>query len=306
MLRRSAGLSSPQLFGRTMPVLCAAAPTAPVDQRKLIQQLRARTDAPILDCKRALNECGAGDIEKCVEWLKKKGVASADKKLARETAFGVVGVAVARRECGEALGAVVFQLCSETDFAARNEKFLALAAELGSDMEALIRAGSWEPLQSVEAAVSHFHAKVAGVVAQVGENIAIRKVAPLTLPTVDGDGSGANVSRHVGCYVHGNTDGAKNAGSLVAVTFLTGAAGPTTPQTIEVANDIAQTCVANYYATDTPLLQHVMLGYPNDLTIAGLAKREQLALRRVFMLGGNDDARDEVIGAAVAAAVAKN
>jgi len=82
----------------------------------LVKELREKTGAGMMDCKRALGET-AGDIEGAVDWLRKKGLAAAAKKAGRVAAEGLVGVATS----GNA-GAVA-EVNSETDFVARNEAF---------------------------------------------------------------------------------------------------------------------------------------------------------------------------------------
>src|SRR3954453_2800263 len=82
----------------------------------LVKELREKTGAGMMDCKRALGET-QGDIEGAVDWLRKKGLAAAAKKAGRIAAEGLVGVATSG-----AAGAVV-EVNSETDFVARNEAF---------------------------------------------------------------------------------------------------------------------------------------------------------------------------------------
>src|ERR1700674_2799625 len=82
----------------------------------LVKELREKTGAGMMDCKRALGET-SGDIEGAVDWLRKKGLAAAAKKAGRIAAEGVGGVATR----GTA-GAVV-EINSETDFVARNDAF---------------------------------------------------------------------------------------------------------------------------------------------------------------------------------------
>src|SRR6202011_3689530 len=84
----------------------------------LVKELRDRTGAGMMDCKRALGDTG-GDVEAAVDWLRKKGLAAAAKKAGRVAADGLVGIATR----GTA-GAVV-EVNSETDFVARNEVFQA-------------------------------------------------------------------------------------------------------------------------------------------------------------------------------------
>src|SRR5580765_996956 len=106
----------------------------------LVKELRDKTGAGMMDCKKALGETG-GDMEGAVDWLRTKGLAAAAKKAGRVAAEGLVGVATR----GPA-GAVV-EVNSETDFVARNELFQgfvravsALAVGADGDVEALKQA----------------------------------------------------------------------------------------------------------------------------------------------------------------------
>ena len=82
----------------------------------LVKELREKTGAGMMDCKRALDD-SAGDIEAAVDWLRKKGLSAAAKKAGRLAAEGLIGVATRGP-----LGAVV-EINSETDFVARNQAF---------------------------------------------------------------------------------------------------------------------------------------------------------------------------------------
>src|ERR1700731_1844716 len=102
----------------------------------LVKELREKTGAGMMDCKKALAET-AGDLEGAVDWLRKKGLSAAAKKAGRVAAEGLVGAAVEGRT-----GALV-EVNSETDFVARNDKFQAfvaaaskLALKTGADAEA--------------------------------------------------------------------------------------------------------------------------------------------------------------------------
>ncbi|MDR2577088.1 MAG: translation elongation factor Ts [Puniceicoccales bacterium] len=92
---------------------------------KLVGELRERTGAGLMDCKKALEECGS-DIEKAVIVLKKKGIASADKKAQRQAAEGLVTSYI---HTGGRIG-VLLQLNCETDFVAKNDQFIALAHDI--------------------------------------------------------------------------------------------------------------------------------------------------------------------------------
>src|SRR5206468_12592448 len=89
----------------------------------LVKELREKTGAGMMDCKRALGESD-GDIEAAVDWLRKKGLSAAAKKAGRVAAEGLIGVATRGP-----VGAVV-EVNSETDFVARNKDFQSFVQAL--------------------------------------------------------------------------------------------------------------------------------------------------------------------------------
>jgi elongation factor Ts len=99
---------------------------------QMIKELRAKTGAGIVDCKKALQEAG-GDIEKAVEILRKKGAAKAAKKAERATAEGAVFSYI---HGGGKVGVLV-ELNCETDFVARNETFKELGHEIAMQIAAM-------------------------------------------------------------------------------------------------------------------------------------------------------------------------
>ncbi|MCX5928232.1 MAG: translation elongation factor Ts, partial [Synechococcus sp. LacPavin_0920_WC12_MAG_50_7] len=85
---------------------------------KLVKELRDQTGAGMMDCKKALLEVD-GDLQKATEWLRQKGISSAEKKVGRTAAEGSVGSYI---HTGARVGVLVEINC-ETDFVARGEKF---------------------------------------------------------------------------------------------------------------------------------------------------------------------------------------
>ena len=85
----------------------------------LVKELRDKTGAGMMDCKKALNE-NAADIEASVDWLRTQGLAAAAKKSGRAASEGLVGIATDGKR-----GAIV-EVNAETDFVARNEEFQSL------------------------------------------------------------------------------------------------------------------------------------------------------------------------------------
>ena len=164
-----------------------------------VKELRERTGAGMMDCKKALNENG-GDMEASIDWLRTKGLAAAAKKAGRTAAEGLVGVAVRGTK-----GAVV-EVNSETDFVAKNEQFqefvrtvAELTLDTGSDIDSL-KAAAYPGAGTVEE-------KLTSNIATIGENQSLRRAAVLEV------GDGVVVS-----YVHNAAaPGLGKIGVLVAL-----------------------------------------------------------------------------------------
>jgi elongation factor Ts len=160
-----------------------------------VKQLRERTGAGMMECKKALVETG-GDLDAAAELMRKQGLAKADKKAARIAAEGVIAV----ERSADGLAAAMVEVNCETDFVARGEDFRAFAKAVAA------RAVAQRP-QSLDALLQ---AKLDGtetiedrrrsLVAKIGENIGVRRFALLATP------------QHLGAYAHGT-----RIGALVAV-----------------------------------------------------------------------------------------
>ena len=112
----------------------------------LVKQLRDKTGAGMMDCKKALTET-AGEVEEAVIWLRKKGLAAAAKKAGRVAAEGLVAMRV------EGNAGALVEVNAETDFVARNDEFQGFAAEAAGI--ALTTGGEVEALKAAEKAVRH-------------------------------------------------------------------------------------------------------------------------------------------------------
>lgn len=169
----------------------------------LVKELREKTDAPMMDCKRALTETG-GDLEAAVDWLRAKGMSKAAKKADRAAAEGLVGVAM--RRAGAAASGAAIELNSETDFVARNEHFQRAAAEFAQI--ALAKAGVLEDILAAPAAGGQsVRDQITGLIATIGENMTLRRSAFLSVQ------SGVVTS-----YVHSQiSEGLGRIGVLVAL-----------------------------------------------------------------------------------------
>ncbi|MHB8446395.1 MAG: translation elongation factor Ts [Rudaea sp.] len=154
----------------------------------MVKELRERSGAGMMECKKALTE-NNGDIDAAIEWLRKQGLAKADKKASRVAAEGRIVLAQ------NANSAVMVEINSETDFVAKDENFLKFADEVAKtalvsgarDVEAL-KASKTSHGPTVEEARQW-------LVAKCGENVQVRRLVRV---------NGAN---RVGAYVHGGRIG---------------------------------------------------------------------------------------------------
>lgn len=144
----------------------------------LVKDLREMTGAGMMDCKAAL-DATAGDIEAAIDWLRKKGLSKAAKKSGRVAAEGLV-VAAAHRK-GAGAEAVLVEVNSETDFVARNEIFQTMAADIAKT--ALGTDGTVEAVRAAAypGADKSVEARVAELVGQIGENMALRRSAKISV-----------------------------------------------------------------------------------------------------------------------------
>ncbi len=178
---------------------------------KLVQELREKTSAGMMDCKKALVE-NNGDIEAAADWLRQKGIVKAASKAGRVAASGLVTVV----KCDD-MGCVV-ELNAETDFVAKNDKFQTLvanvankAAELGGDFDATLAAVKDD---------------IAATIATIGENMSLRRIAK-----VNGD--------HIYTYVHNAL--VPGMGQIGVVVAING----DDPKIDEIGNKIAMHIAAN-------------------------------------------------------------
>lgn len=173
---------------------------------KLVKELRDLTGAGMLDCKKAL-EATEGDVKAAVDWLREKGIASAQKKSGRIAAEGTTNVLVDGNK------AVIIEINSETDFVAKNTQFVELVNTLSrvildnepADLEAAL---------ALEVDGQTVDALVTSATATIGEKITLRRFEVLTKED----------SETFGEYIH-------MGGKISAVTVVTGSE--------ELARDIA-------------------------------------------------------------------
>lgn len=138
---------------------------------KLVKELRDRTGAGMLDCKKALEATG-GNVEEAITWLREKGIASAQKKEGRIAAEGLTNIVVGDNK------AVIVELNSETDFVAKNEQFLNLVdtvsnAILNNDPQ------TNEDVLALEVDGTTINDLVINATSTIGEKITFRRFAVL-------------------------------------------------------------------------------------------------------------------------------
>jgi elongation factor Ts len=155
----------------------------------MVKELRERTGAGMMECKKALVETG-GDLDAAVEFLRKSGLAQADKKAARVAAEGRI-VLVANDDDSEA---VMVEVNCETDFVAKDANFGAFANTVAANALAMTGTDVDELMQTTVDGETVEHARQA-LVAKIGENIQVRRMARASTDGV------------LGSYVHGGRIG---------------------------------------------------------------------------------------------------
>lgn len=151
---------------------------------QMVKELRIKTDAGMMDCKKALVECD-GNMDEAVKYLREKGIAKAAKKADREAKEGVVATFV------EGKDGIILEINCETDFCSKGDKFKALVAEIGAALKAS-SATTLEEALAVAINGTTVEKYLAEQCASIGENMKFRKFGRYTLA-----GEGAIVS-----YIH--------------------------------------------------------------------------------------------------------
>ena len=156
----------------------------------LVKELREKSGAGMMDCKKALQETG-GDMEAASDWLRTKGMTKAAKKADRVAAEGLVAVAV--RSDGAGMTGSIIELNAETDFVARNELFQGAARKIAAT--ALSVEGGVDALSAARTADGEVVSElVTNLIATIGENMLLRRSARFSV------GHGA-----IAAYVHNAT-----------------------------------------------------------------------------------------------------
>lgn len=269
----------------------------------MVKDLRERSGAGMMDCKKALNE-NNGDMEAAIDWLRTKGLAAAAKKAGRTAAEGLIGATVAGTR-----GALV-EVNSETDFVGKNELFqdfvrtvTRIAAELGSDVQAVLAASYPDSDGSV-------HDKLTQNIATIGEHQSLRRAAVVDV-----------LQGVVTSYVHNAA--APGLGKIGVLVGLESAAGADVLEPLgkQIAMHIA---AANPLALDETGLDQTLVereraiarekaaasGKPAEIIekmIEGGVRKfaqENALLTQIFVIDGKSKVGDVVAAAAKAAGTA--
>lgn len=156
----------------------------------MVKDLREKTGAGMLDCKKALEENG-GDLEKALDWLRQKGLSKAAKKAGRTTSEGLVGCSIA----ADGKRGVLVEVKCETDFVARGDKFQDFVKSVVTQLEGSFTADHdafvGQPWHLDNATT--VQDVLSGAIATIGENMQIGRSAEITAPT-----------GMVGSYIHSN------------------------------------------------------------------------------------------------------
>ena len=165
---------------------------------QMVKELRDQTGAGMMDCKAALTET-QGDAQAAVDWLRKKGLAKAAKKAGRIAAEGLIGMKLSGRK------GVLVEVNSETDFVARNQQFQDLVRTIAD--VALEMGGDVDTIKAAKTGSATLADTISSTIATIGENIALRRAAVLSIK--QGVVSG---------YVHNSiADGLGKIGVIVAL-----------------------------------------------------------------------------------------
>lgn len=177
----------------------------------MVKELRERTGSGMMECKKALVET-SGDIEQAIENMRKNGLAKADKKAGRVAAEGLIGVQIN----AESNSAAMVEVNSETDFVAKNDDFVGFTRDLAAlVLEAKpVDAAALSAVTMGEGTVDDERKRL---IAKIGENISVRRLAQVSASVVGGYQHGTRIAVLVGLE-GGNAELAKDIAMHIAAS----------------------------------------------------------------------------------------
>jgi elongation factor Ts len=168
---------------------------------QMVKELREKTGAGMMYCKKALQQTD-GDMEKAIDFLREKGIASAAKKADRVAAEGITSVVVNGND------AVILEVNAETDFVAKNEAFQTLVKELGEQLLKAKPATLEEALASTMANGATVEVHINAAISKIGENMNLRRFEVKTKTDNDAFGAYLHMGGRIGVLsvLEGTTD----------------------------------------------------------------------------------------------------
>ena len=205
-----------------------------------VKELREKTGAGMLDCKKAL-EASEGDMDKAVDWLREKGIAKAAKKESRIAAEGITVGASNDNE------AILFEVNCETDFVTKNEKFTQLVNELKDTLMSAKCKTEEEANQTKLADGKTVAERIVEEISTIGEKISFRRFQRIT----------KNKDEEFGIYSH-------MGGRITSVVIVKGIKDKEVAQ--EVAKDVAmQVCAMNPVALNRDSIPTEMVEHEKEV-----------------------------------------
>ena len=229
-----------------------------------IKKLRDKTGAGMMDCKTALIE-SLGDIEKSVSWLRKKGIANAEKKLSRTASQGLIGLIKEKNIC------TILEVNTETDFVSKNEEFQAFVSNtlnIASKKKYLLESllvEMYDKDYSIAEALKN-------LIAKIGENIVIRRITYLNAETPESI---------FGSYIHNKISPTLGKiGSLVKIKTKF-----SSEKVIDLANKIAM-----HIAASKPIALN-----ENLISIDNINKEKEIYSEQLKLSGKPDDIIEKIL-----------
>lgn len=178
----------------------------------LVKELREKSGAGMMDCKKAL-EATSGNLEEAIDWLREKGIAKANKKESRIAAEGLANIYIDGNK------AVILEVNSETDFVSKNEEFKNMIDEIGN---AILKGEATTVEETLKLPTSEgtVNDLIIAKTAKIGEKLSLRRIAVIT----------KNDDDNFGAYLH-------MGGKIAVLTVVNGA-------NEEVAKDVAMQSAA--------------------------------------------------------------
>ncbi|MCI4399642.1 MAG: translation elongation factor Ts [Campylobacteraceae bacterium] len=178
---------------------------------ELIKELRERTAAGMLDCKKALTECD-GDLDAAIDWLRKKGLSAAAKKSGRSATEGTITIEVS----ADSKKATISEVNCETDFVGQNENFIEFCASTTAHIHTS-GIKSVDELMASTINGSAFSDHLSVTISKIGENIVVRRFAEVAVSENGAVSAYKHANGKIGVLVGAECDSAKTADAIAGV-----------------------------------------------------------------------------------------